>query len=270
MRRRILWVAALILAAPPSAKSVVAQPPYALGVHTDTGNDTLMQGVEGAILFSIDAEGDPPAAAFTWALTLTYSHETLIGPVVDSFWQVVNPAAVVNVYHTKRQGNFSQNLRPRFYATNPDTVLLGALYYLGGLWQGTGEQWRIVFTPPDTGLIVIDTTAIWPYNHLSALSSNGTPYPVTWQARTIHVVPYCPTGDANSNSEITSADAIYLVNHVFKNGPAPVPCSAYGDVNCTGTLTSADIIILLNYIFRAGPRPCYACALVEQGVWECP
>lgn len=221
MRPRILCVAALILAAQPS---VVAQPPYALGVHTDTDNDTLMQGVEGAIIFSIDAESDQPATAFTWALTLTYSHGNLIGPVVDSFWQVVNPAAVVNVYHTKRPGNFSQNLRPRFYATNPDTVLLGALYYLGEFWQGTGEQWRIVLTPSDTGHITIDTAAIWPFNHLSALSTDGTPYPVTWQARTIEVVPYCPTGDANSNAVITSADAIYLVNHVFKSGPPPCAC----------------------------------------------
>ena len=84
------------------------------------------------------------------------------------------------------------------------------------------------------------------------------------------MVPYCPTGDVDNSATLTSADAIYLVNYVFKGGDAPQGCTAYGDTNCSGTVTSADIIILLNHVFTGGPRPCYACALIDQGVWVCP
>jgi hypothetical protein len=81
----------------------------------------------------------------------------------------------------------------------------------------------------------------------------------------------CPivlTGDVNNNGSISSADIIYLVNTVFKGGPAPVPCEAAGDVNCSGSLTSADIIFLVNFVFKSGAAPCDACSLVP-GTWSC-
>jgi len=71
--------------------------------------------------------------------------------------------------------------------------------------------------------------------------------------------PVCTPGDVNANGSITSADIIYLVNHVFKGGPAPLPVPESGDVNCSGTLTSADIIYLVNHVFKGGPAPCASC-----------
>jgi hypothetical protein len=63
-------------------------------------------------------------------------------------------------------------------------------------------------------------------------------------------------GDVNNNSFITSADIIYLVNYVFKGGPAPLPVVESGDVNCNSVISSADIIYLVNYVFKGGPAPC--------------
>jgi plastocyanin len=71
--------------------------------------------------------------------------------------------------------------------------------------------------------------------------------------------PACTPGDVNANGTITSADIIYLVNHVFKGGPAPLPVPAAGDVNCSTTLTSADIIYLVNHVFKGGSAPCASC-----------
>jgi len=76
-------------------------------------------------------------------------------------------------------------------------------------------------------------------------------------------------GDVNVSSTVTSADIIYLVNHVFKSGPAPLPCAASGDVNCSGNLSSADIISLVNYVFKGGAAPCDVCTL-SPGTWDCP
>jgi hypothetical protein len=63
-------------------------------------------------------------------------------------------------------------------------------------------------------------------------------------------------GDVNADGVITSADVIYLVDHVFKSGQPPLPSMEAGDVNCSGSITSADIIFLVNYAFKGGPAPC--------------
>lgn len=63
-------------------------------------------------------------------------------------------------------------------------------------------------------------------------------------------------GDANHDGVHTSADIIYLVNYIFKGGPAPLPVAAVGNVNCDLNITSADIIYMVNYIFKGGAAPC--------------
>jgi hypothetical protein len=75
----------------------------------------------------------------------------------------------------------------------------------------------------------------------------------------------CPvnvTGDVDMNNAITSADIIYLVNFVFKSGPAPLPVVAVGDVNCSGGVNSADIIYLVNFVFKSGLAPCDVCTIL--------
>jgi len=63
-------------------------------------------------------------------------------------------------------------------------------------------------------------------------------------------------GDANNDGVHTSADIIYLVNYVFKGGPAPLPVAQVGNVNCDLQITSADIIYMVNFVFKGGPAPC--------------
>jgi len=72
----------------------------------------------------------------------------------------------------------------------------------------------------------------------------------------------------NESGSITSADIIWLVNYVFKGGPAPVSCEAAGDVNCTGSINSADIIHMVNIAFRDA-IVCDVCPLIWDGRWEC-
>lgn len=61
-------------------------------------------------------------------------------------------------------------------------------------------------------------------------------------------------GDANGDSRVDAGDIVYLINYLFKNGPAPYPLAA-GDVDCNGTIDAGDIVYLLNYLFRSGPAP---------------
>jgi uncharacterized Ntn-hydrolase superfamily protein len=72
----------------------------------------------------------------------------------------------------------------------------------------------------------------------------------------VAAIIYFLCGDANEDGVVTSADIIYMVNHVFKGGPAPLPASQAGDVDRSGALTSADIIYLVNFVFKSGAAPC--------------
>jgi hypothetical protein len=61
-------------------------------------------------------------------------------------------------------------------------------------------------------------------------------------------------GDCNENGEIDAGDVIYLINYLFKDGPAPDPLEI-GDVNYDGVVGAGDAVYLLNYLFRNGPPP---------------
>ena len=61
-------------------------------------------------------------------------------------------------------------------------------------------------------------------------------------------------GDANADEEISISDAVYLVNFLFNNGPAPQPREA-GDANCDGEVSIADVVYIVNYLFKNGPPP---------------
>ncbi len=62
-------------------------------------------------------------------------------------------------------------------------------------------------------------------------------------------------GDANTDKKTTVSDVIYLINYLFKGGPAPNPVYL-GDVNCDDKVTVSDVIYLINFLFKGGDPPC--------------
>ncbi|MFW9842621.1 MAG: dockerin type I repeat-containing protein, partial [Candidatus Thorarchaeota archaeon] len=62
-------------------------------------------------------------------------------------------------------------------------------------------------------------------------------------------------GDANGDAGISVADAVYVINYVFKGGPAPDPIQS-GDANCDGTVNVSDAVYVITYVFKGGPDPC--------------
>lgn len=65
-------------------------------------------------------------------------------------------------------------------------------------------------------------------------------------------------GDANGDGGVNIADAVFLVNNVFKDGPSPDPLCA-GDSNGDDTVNIADAVYLINLIFRDGDPPVEPC-----------
>ncbi len=65
-------------------------------------------------------------------------------------------------------------------------------------------------------------------------------------------------GDASADEIVNVGDAIWIVNYIFKGGPAPDPLEA-ADASCDGDVTIGDAVYLVNFIFKGGAEPCAAC-----------
>ncbi len=67
----------------------------------------------------------------------------------------------------------------------------------------------------------------------------------------------CRPGDPNGTVVINALDITYLINYLYKHGPAPIPyplCS--GDANCDCHINALDITYLINYLYKHGNSPC--------------
>jgi hypothetical protein len=62
-------------------------------------------------------------------------------------------------------------------------------------------------------------------------------------------------GDANFDGSINVADAVYIINFVFKSGDTPIPVLLAGDANCDGEVNVGDAVYVINYVFKGGPEP---------------
>ncbi|MFH2037371.1 MAG: M14 family zinc carboxypeptidase, partial [Candidatus Zixiibacteriota bacterium] len=61
-------------------------------------------------------------------------------------------------------------------------------------------------------------------------------------------------GDANHDLLINILDITFLINFLYKNGPAPeYPYSA--DVNSTGNINILDITYIIGFLYKSGPDP---------------
>jgi parallel beta-helix repeat protein len=64
------------------------------------------------------------------------------------------------------------------------------------------------------------------------------------------------TGDVYVDGKIDVSDVVFIINYLFKNGPAPDPLKK-GDVTADGLINVQDVIHLINYLFRFGMPPCH-------------
>ncbi|MBN2227465.1 MAG: hypothetical protein JW763_08875 [candidate division Zixibacteria bacterium] len=57
------------------------------------------------------------------------------------------------------------------------------------------------------------------------------------------------SGDANGDDKIDMVDIYYIADHLYKNGPAPIPVSAAGDFNRDSRLDLLDMLDLIYYLY---------------------
>ncbi len=65
---------------------------------------------------------------------------------------------------------------------------------------------------------------------------------------------YSTSGDSNGDGLVDVGDVVFLINYVFRGGPAPDPYLS-GDANCDEIADVGDAVYLVNYIFKGGPGP---------------
>lgn len=68
-----------------------------------------------------------------------------------------------------------------------------------------------------------------------------------------------PPGDVDKSGGVDIVDAVFLINYLFRNGPAP-PYRPCADPNIDCSVSLSDVVYLINYIFRSGPEPQPGCA----------
>ena len=94
---------------------------------------------------------------------------------------------------------------------------------------------------------------------VNAAPING---PTTAYSPRADFVVYAPLvyvcGDANGDDQVNVGDAVYLINYIFKGGPAPDP-ECVGDANGDDQVNVGDAVYLINYVFKGGSPPVEPC-----------
>jgi len=70
-------------------------------------------------------------------------------------------------------------------------------------------------------------------------------------------------GDVDADYSVTVADAVFLINYIFKGGDAPDPLKI-GDVNGDCLVDVADAVYLINYVFKGGQEPQVGCGEISS------
>jgi hypothetical protein len=61
-------------------------------------------------------------------------------------------------------------------------------------------------------------------------------------------------GDSNNDFQVNLIDVTYIIDYLYKNGPAP-PKPDQADTDCDGSINLLDATYLINYLYREGPQP---------------
>jgi len=89
-----------------------------------------------------------------------------------------------------------------------------------------------------------------------SISNNYSGYATrdTVLSRILSFSPEFTCGDADNSTIVNLLDIIYIINYLYRDGPAPdSPGSA--DVNGDGSLNILDATYLINYLYKGGPEP---------------
>jgi hypothetical protein len=225
-----------------SSPNLVSQP-------TDNRVDhaTLMTLPDGHYYWRVKAfRGNPPFADSTaysdvWSFVIDGqppAMPTPISPIGGATVTGPNPKLTWTAPH-------QSPVAPEYYRVQVST---------DSLFSGTPPYFEYPAIPATfiylSTPLPIQTTYFWRVDHYD-LAGNRSGY----SAKAAFVYQSYKCGDANADGAINVGDAVYIINYIFKGGPAPAPYEA-GDANKDGTVNVGDAVYIINFIFKGGPAPC--------------
>jgi hypothetical protein len=107
---------------------------------------------------------------------------------------------------------------------------------------------------PATGVISGSPTVADSFDFTVRVTDSSNPSKQDDQELFI-VVGTQASGDVNLDGQVNLEDALYILNYLFKDGPAPSPMEI-ADVNCDEEVNLGDALHLLNYLFKGDDPPC--------------
>lgn len=136
---------------------------------------------------------------------------------------------------------------------NPEFFYFYGWGYTVNFSSGRGAVCCPIFVPQSAGTATFRLVP-WVNGGQSMLvtQDNAAILPAFYGGK-ITVLPYL-SGDPNHDGIVNIADVVYIINYLFKEGPAPNPYES-GDANCNGKVTISDAVYLVNYLFKGGPKP---------------
>jgi len=106
-----------------------------------------------------------------------------------------------------------------------------------------------------TGVVQIDSIFFSPLNHLLFTTTEPEGYHPRFIAGEFPVLPYWP-GDVTFDGEKRDLeDVLYLVNYIYKAGPAPPHPISAEITEPDNIIDVEDVLYLVNYLYKFGPDP---------------
>lgn len=72
-------------------------------------------------------------------------------------------------------------------------------------------------------------------------------------------------GDINNDNGINILDAVFLINYLYRGGPAPVVINL-ADIDGSGTITILDATALIRYLYKGGPTPVCSTGIINPAI----
>lgn len=88
--------------------------------------------------------------------------------------------------------------------------------------------------------------------HTIVFYGDGSGFFTTADSVYIEILYDC--GNTNGTGIINLLDVTYLIQHLYRDGPEPLPLEA-GDSNGDGTINLLDITYLIFFLYKGGPEP---------------
>ncbi|MCK4223768.1 MAG: carboxypeptidase regulatory-like domain-containing protein [candidate division Zixibacteria bacterium] len=193
-------------------------------VNLDVNNNwTMLNDLDGDSIFESQTEPDSTAEAIldTTMVTITnVSSEILCANEVNVTWNTNVPATSEVFYRSEYDS---------VYKSVSDTTLTTSHSVLVDSILTTDTYYYIVVSVDTSGNIACFLEKSFKLDYV--------------------------VGDVNTDGIIDLGDIVYLINYLFKGGPAPDPIES-GDCNCDEIVDLGDLVYLINYLYKQGPPPC--------------